>query len=137
MLKKIIKKYKRIITYTIVGILTTLVSLISYFLLTNTFLNPNNAFQIQIANIVAWILSVSFAYIMNRIMVFKSKNKKIKIEILKFYSLRLFTLFLDMFFMLLFVSVLKYNDFISKAIVQFLILTGNYIISKFFVFKNE
>lgn len=134
--KKYYKRYEEIINYIIVGALTTLVSLLSYYICTFTFLNPLDPIQLQIANIISWIMAVTFAYITNRIYVFKSKNKEVIKEALKFYSSRLLTLLLDMSLMFLIVTILSNNDKIAKVIVQLLILIGNYIISKFLVFKK-
>lgn len=55
------KKYKEIINYLIVGVLTTVVSLGTYYVCVLTVLNPDNALQLQIANIISWIAAVAFA----------------------------------------------------------------------------
>lgn len=137
MIKNIYLKYKEIINYLIFGVLTTIVSLLTYYLLVFTILNPNNHIELQIANIISWITCVTFAYITNRIYVFNSKNKNIIKEIIKFYSSRLTTLFLDMLFMYIFVSKLNFNDKIIKIIIQILIIILNYILSKLLVFKAK
>lgn len=137
MIKNIYSKYKEIINYLIFGILTTIVSLLTYYLLVFTILNPNNTFELQIANIISWIAAVTFAYITNRKYVFNSKEKKITKEITKFYSSRLTTLFLDMIIMFIFVTLLKYNDKIIKIFVQIIVTITNYILSKLIVFKNK
>ncbi len=130
-------KNKEIINYLIIGVLTTIVSLVSYYLLTITILDPLNVIELQIANIISWILSVLFAYVTNRKYVFVSKNKNIKKEISKFVSSRLTTLFIDMLLMALFVSILNFNDKIIKLIVQIIVIVLNYIFSKLFVFKEQ
>ena len=131
------KKHKEIINYLIFGVLTTIVSLLTYYLLVLTILNPENPLQLQIANIISWITCVTFAYITNRIYVFNSKDKKILKEAIKFYSSRLTTLFLDMIIMFIFVTKLEFNDKITKVLVQILIIILNYILSKIMVFKNK
>ncbi len=136
-IKKIIKDNKEIIMYLIFGVLTTLVSLLTYYFCTYTILNPNNKIELQIANIISWIISVTFAYITNRKFVFTSKNKKIIQEMFSFYSSRIITLLLDMALMFIFVSCLKYNDTITKLIVQILVIIANYVLSKMLVFKKE
>lgn len=137
MIKELYHKYKEIINYLIFGILTTIVSLTTYYLLVFTILNPNNPIELQIANIISWITCVTFAYITNRIYVFNSKNKSILKEAIKFYSSRLTTLFLDMLFMYIFVSKLNFNDKIIKIILQVIITILNYILSKILVFKSK
>lgn len=139
-MKKIInlyKKYNEIINYIIIGGFTTLVSLFSYFVCVSTFLNSKSALELQIANIISWILSVTFAYFTNRVFVFKSKNKNKLKEALKFYSFRISTLLIDMGIMFLLVSLLNFNDKISKILVQFIILALNYLFSKFIIFKTN
>lgn len=137
MIKELYLKYKEIINYLIFGVLTTIVSLLTYYLLVFTILDPNNAIELQIANIISWITCVTFAYITNRKYVFNSKDKNITKEIIKFYSSRLTTLFLDMTIMFIFVTKLELNDKIIKIIVQVLIIILNYILSKLLVFKKN
>ena len=137
MIKKYYLKYKEIINYLIFGILTTIVSLLTYYILVLTLLNPSNPIELQIANIISWITCVTFAYITNRIYVFNSKNKNITKEFIKFYSSRLTTLFLDMLIMFIFVTKLQLNDKIIKIIIQLLIIILNYILSKRLVFKKK
>ena len=136
-IKKIYNNNQEIINYIIVGGLTTVVSLGVYYGLVLTILDPKDAISLQIANIVSWIAAVTFAYFSNRILVFKSKNKHIFKEAIQFYGSRLLTLFLDMFFMFMFVTIFKLNDKLCKILVQFIILVLNYIISKFFVFYKK
>ena len=93
-MKKIIsiyKKYEEIINYIIVGGLTTLVSLASKWILLFTVLDAASALELQIAVIISWICAVSFAYITNRIFVFKSNNKNILKEITSFFGARTLT----------------------------------------------
>ena len=137
MIKKIYHKYKEIINYLIFGVLTTIVSLGSYYLLTITILDPNNAIELQITNIISWIFAVNFAYFTNRKYVFNSKNNNILEEMFKFYLARLTSLLIDMFLMYLFVTVLKYNDKIIKIIVQIIVVIMNYIFSKIIIFKQN
>ena len=135
-MKKIYIKYQEIINYVIVGILTTIVSLGMYYCVTIIFLNPLNPIQLQIANIISWISAVTFAYFANRIIVFRSRNKKILHEILRFYAARIGTLIMDMSIMLVFVSFIGINDIIAKLLGQIIITIMNYILAKLYVFKK-
>ena len=100
------KKYKEIVNYLIVGVLTTVISVAVYYLLRNTILNPENAFELQVANIISWTVGVIFAYFTNRKFVFESKEKNKLKEAGNFVLSRLVTLFMDMGIMFLGVSVL-------------------------------
>lgn len=135
-LKDLYKKYKEIINYLIVGVLTTIVSLAVYYISVFTFLSPDNPVQLQIANILSWCAGVTFAYFTNRKYVFESKNKNKLQEATKFVSSRITTLLLDMFVMWLGVTVLTFNDKFVKLVSQVLITIGNYVLSKLFVFKK-
>jgi putative flippase GtrA len=135
-LRKIYKKYNEVINYLIVGVLTTLVSLLTYFICVHTLLNANIAIELQIANIISWSISVLFAYITNRIFVFKSKNKNYLKEIFNFFTSRLITLLMDMLIMFILVTELSISDTISKLISQVVVIIANYIFSKIFVFKK-
>lgn len=134
---KIYKKYEELINYLIIGILTTIVSLATYYLLTLTILDANNKVYLQIANIISWLASVSFAYFTNRKYVFKVKNRSNIKECLNFYISRISTLLIDMIIMYIFVSKLKFDNKIVKLIAQVVIIILNYILSKFIVFKSS
>lgn len=135
-MKKLYNKHKEIINYIIIGILTTFVSLGSYYLCVLTFLDPNNPMELQIANIIAWILAVAFSYITNRIYVFEVKTKINIKEISTFVGSRILSLFIDMFSMFVMVTLLRINDKTAKIIVQFIITAVNYVFSKL-VFKKS
>lgn len=134
---KLYKKYEEIINYLIVGGLTTVVSLGSYYLCIYTFLDPDVWYQLQAANIISWICAVTFAYFANRIFVFKSKNQKNFKEAISFYGSRVATLLMDMGIMFVFVTLLHLNDKIMKLVVQVVVTVANYILSKLFVFKKK
>lgn len=143
-MKKIInlyKKYEEIINYLIVGVLTTIVSLVVKWGLLFTVLDPKNSVQLQVAVVISWIAAVVFAYITNRIIVFKSKSKKILKEITSFFGSRLLTLGLEMLIMWFFVTFLKLNSdlwvLIWTMVAQILVIIFNYIFSKLFVFKKK
>ena len=131
------KKYEEVINYLIIGFFTTVVSLFIYYLLVYTIFDPNIVLELQITNIISWIVSVTFAYFTNRRFVFKTKNSMSLKEATCFYLSRISTLLLDMFMMYLFVTVFKFNDKIIKLIVQFIIIILNYVLSKFLVFKKR
>lgn len=135
--KNLIKKYREVIMYLIFGVLTTILNLAVYFILTNTILDANVAIQLQIANVISWIVGVVFAYFTNRSVVFQSQNENKLMEAAKFVGARLVTLFMDMVIMWLGVTLLKFNDGIVKIISQVVVIVGNYIFSKLIVFKKN
>ena len=135
----IYKKYQEFINYLIVGVLTTLVSIFTYFIL-SLILDINNNILFIFANIISWICAVVFAYITNKKFVFNSttSNRKEEIKLFSlFVSSRITTLLIELIFMFLTVKVLLLNDKISKVIAQIIVIILNYIISKIFVFKKK
>lgn len=137
MIKKIYdlyKKYEEIINYIIVGSMTTVISILSYYLFRLIFSNNSN-FYIQLSTVLSWIVAVTFAYFSNRIFVFKSKNSK-SLESVKFVTSRIMSLLIEMLVMFILTGILKINDKIAKILVQFIIVILNYLFSKIFVFKK-
>lgn len=140
MLENIINEYeknKEVINYLIFGVVTTVINLLIYFILTSTLLDPGNSLELQSANIIAWIVAVIFAYITNRKYVFDSKNKNKAKELINFFMARLVTLAMDMFIMHLGVNILIFNDKLVKIISQIIVIVGNYVLSKIFVFRKS
>ena len=142
-MKELIKKVinKETILYLLFGILTTLVNLGVKYALLFTILNADNPFELQVSIIISWIVACLFAYITNRIWVFESKSKNIIMEMLKFFGARLVTLGMEMLIMYIFVTALGLNSdmwvVIWTIVTQILIIIGNYVLSKIFVFKNK
>lgn len=138
MIKKIYKKYEEIISYLFFGVLTTIVSIGTYLFFANILFPNKTDLDIQMANILSWICAVTFAYITNRIFVFKSQSKgkeKIK-EIINFISARIASLLVDMAMMYILYSIIHMNDTIAKIIVQIVIVIMNYVLSKLIIFKK-
>ena len=138
-MKKLYRKHEEIINYLIFGVLTTIVSLISYLLFANILFTVKNDLTVQISNILSWICAVTFAYITNKKYVFKSniKGKKQLKEAGSFYLARLFSLIVDMFMMYILFSIIHMDDTIAKLIVQVVVVILNYILSKIIVFKKD
>ena len=134
-------KNPEIWNYLIVGVLTTVVSLAIKWGLLFTILDAKNGFQVQVAVIVSWIGAVIFAYITNRIFVFKSKSKNYLKEISSFILGRVATLLMEMLIMWFFVTLLELNSdnwvLVFTLVCQVLVTIFNYILSKLFVFKKE
>jgi len=126
----IYQKNKEIINYIIAGVMTTIVSVGSYYLL--RIIANNYLFN----TVLSWILAVLFAFVINKKYVFESKDNNILKEMSMFFSSRIITLLIEISTMFLLVDMLKTNDMIAKILVQFIIMILNYILSKFIVFKK-
>lgn len=121
---------KELVLYVIFGVLTTLVNILVYFLFARGF-----HVHYLCSNIVAWVASVLFAYVTNRIWVFESKSSNIIKEISLFFGGRLFSGILDTALMYLFIDLLLLSDVFSKIVVQVIVVIMNYVLSKFVIFK--
>ncbi|MBE6672690.1 MAG: GtrA family protein [Ruminococcaceae bacterium] len=131
-IKEMYQKYKEIILYLIFGALTTLVNMVSFALL-----NEVCHLDWAASNVIAWILSVVFAYVTNRKYIFESNSTHIGKEIFLFFFFRVLSLGLDMLFMWLFIEMIGMHDLVSKLIVQVIVVVLNYVFSKLFVFAKK
>lgn len=144
MLKKIISRIanRETISYLVFGVLTTIVCLASYELvkLMLTGGAEPTPIQMNIANVSSWVLAVAFAYITNKLFVFRSMSfapgALIK-EVSSFVGARLLSLGFEIVWMNVTVSLLHFNDSICKILAQFVIVVMNYVFSKLFIFKNK
>ncbi len=126
---------KEIINYLVFGVFTTIVNYVSYFSATKIF-NINYL----LANIIAWFISVVFAYITNKFYVFDNKSIEFKYlikEISLFISARLMSGAIETVFLFVFVSLISFNDSIIKIIASVFVVIFNYFLSKFIIFKEE
>lgn len=136
------KKYEEIINYLVVGGLTTIVAIGSKLLLLATILDQTNGLELQIAEIISWFLAVTFAYVTNRIFVFKSKTSGSKCarEIFNFFKGRIVTQLIQMFIMWFFVTLLELDSnvwvLVFTLVCQVMQIVLNYVISKLLVFKK-
>lgn len=133
------KKYREIIVYLIVGVLTTVVSWAAKFLFNFIFYAGTaypTASQNLVLSIVNWVAGVAFAYPTNRRFVFESKDPHILPECTKFVLSRVSTLILDAVVMQILVAV-GLDLYIATLISAVLVVIANYVFSKVFVFKKK
>ncbi len=126
------------VSYVIFGVLTTIVNIV-VFQLTYLCLPPEKATTTIISNSLAWVLSVLFAYVVNKRFVFQSKThgaKALLAEAGKFVGARVFSYLVDMAGMLLLINVLHVGSGISKIAMNVVVMIMNYFFSKWFIFKD-
>ena len=137
-IKELMEKYREIIVYLIVGVLTTIFSWgVAY--VGKLFLDVDgSSFQNFINNLLSWVAGVLFAYPLNRKWVFQSTNPQIFKEFLGFASSRVSTLIMDVVIMWLTVNVWGMNYWIAKICISAVIVTiANYVFSKLLIFKKK
>ncbi|MCU9533901.1 GtrA family protein [Streptococcus sp. CSL10205-OR2] len=132
-----------LIKYLFFGVLTTLVYFVSRTLL---FLQINQAL---ISAVIANIIAILFAFFVNDRYVFLQVQKGRLKRLIQFFFARISTLVLDGFLALLFVdnypnligqfvkNDLKMVNLIETIFSQVAILVLNYLLSKFFIFKDK
>ena len=131
-----------ILAYLFFGLATTLVSILSRFVIYQL------SHQELLATTLANSIGILFAFITNDTIVFKQARKNRLIRLLKFTLARLSTFLLDLFLTFLFVTQfpniigqfvngnLDKVNAIETVLAQLLIIILNYILSKVYVFNK-
>ena len=131
--KKLINK--ETILYLVFGILTTAINIAVCGLLSDIL-----KWDIYLSSTIAWILSVIFAFVTNKIFVFNSKSTDKKVllkETVFFLIARLISLGFDMLVVWLMADLWGINVWIVKIISNIIVIIMNYIFSKLFIFNNK
>lgn len=155
------RNHKEIILYFVFGIGTTIISMVSYYLVRVIFpdeesvpvwlawiFNITSVFGIEsntaLPVIISWFLSVTFAFLTNRVYVFHSRVKSVGgfiLEALRLYASRIATLFVDLLIMFLLVDLPGIQnalyEFAAKIFSNVIVLIINYILSRVFVFRKK
>ena len=134
-IKALCLKYKEVLLYLIFGGLTTVVSLVTFWLAGHPL-----GLNTLIANVVSWICAVTFAYVTNAKWVFEAKpetgGERFR-QFVSFYAGRLATLGVEELILFVFVTLLHCNDMLIKVIAQVVVVVLNYVISKLLVFRKK
>lgn len=148
-IKELFLKYKELITYVIFGVLTTVVNFVAFWILSRAL--GERLYLLN--NAIAWIISVAFAYVTNKLWVFDSKSWEAKLvlkEIAEFVAARLFSFGVEEGGLFLFVTVMRFDRFsftllgfeitgqlIAKVILAVIVVILNYFFSKFVIFAKK
>lgn len=131
---RFLKKYQEMIMYIIFGVLTTLVNAFTYYICSFIL-----KYSTATGTILAWITAVLFAYITNKIWVFKSTSWKAGIvfkEAISFFSCRAATGFGDLIIMVCLVDYMHINGLIAKILANIFVVITNYLASKLYIFNR-
>ena len=123
---------KEAINYIFFGVLTTGVNWIVF-----QFFNALLSLNWGIANVIAWICSVIFAYITNRKYVFQSVSQQVVREFWLFVQFRLLSLLMEMLLMFVMIEILSASAFFSKVVAAVIVVTSNYFFGKVIIFKER
>ena len=136
-LKTLCVKYREIIVYLIVGVLTTIVAWLACYV-AKLFLDSSDTLQNNIINTIGWVAGVCFAYPTNRKWVFQSTNPQILKEFLGFAASRLSTWILELVIMTVTVNLLRMDYWIAKIFIAAVLVTIlNYVFSKLLIFNRK
>lgn len=124
-----------VLKYIFFGGCATLVNLGSYYVLRLV-----TDIDINAANTLSICIAILFAYVTNSTWVFESKARGLKekfAEFIKFISARVLTMLVEIGGVWLMVEFLHMNDYLSKFLIQFIVLILNYVFSKFLIFTKK
>lgn len=131
----IFKKHKETILYLFFGAFTTLVNIVSYLFFTRVI-----SFNFMVANALAWIIAVLFAYVTNKFFVFKSKRVELNFlftEFCSFISFRLASGLIEIIYIYVMIDFFSINDVMVKLIANIIVIILNYLFSKIIIFKKK
>lgn len=139
MIKQLWEKYKHIIAYLFWGVVTTVINLAVF-----QILSSGIHWNYEVATVIAWFVSVLVAYSTNKVWVFGSHYTTISdflVELLRFFFYRALTLVIDIVITFIGISVLGFKDpmgkFIVKVIDNVIVVIANYVFSKWLIFKDN
>lgn len=138
------EKTAEIVNYLIFGALTTLVSLITYFLLAKVLKNAAYSgaelqWRANVCQLFSWVCAVLFAFFTNKRWVFRSKKTGSEAfsELIRFILARMISfLLIELGIFNLLLLLLKI-DSVCKLIVTVLVVIFNYFASKLAVFRKD
>ena len=134
------RKHQEGMRYLVFGALTTLVNILVYTIFAKLVLNgiASERLRVNISEIVAFIASIIFAYITNKIYVFNSKTngfKDLMREIISFTGCRIFTELISILMMNMAIWF-SINDVFMKIVANIVVIILNFILSKILIFKK-
>ncbi|NMD68804.1 GtrA family protein [Bacillus sp. DNRA2] len=125
---------KEMISYLVYGVLTTVVNIVSYWIFTELFY-----VDYRVSTSIAWLFSVIFAFITNKMFVFNSKgfdlNTMVR-EFMSFMFFRILSYLIDLGMMIALVEWVQMNDMIAKILANVVVVIINYVASKYIIFRK-
>ena len=121
---------KKFLKFSLVGILNTLITMISYIALVNIGINY------LIANCFAYLMGVINSYYWNKNWVFEFKNKKVSL-FLKFLTVNLIVLIFNTIILFILVDKLFINKFISQLFSISVGMIMNFSLHKLWTFNKQ
>jgi len=140
-LREVIEKYWEILSYLFFGGCTTVVSIVTYSL----FVGPLSMPLVP-GKILSWFCSVVFAFVTNKLWVFRSKAMDAKTLLREggeFFGSRIATGVAEVVGLPLLIklgldqTLFGVEGFVANVVVTVVVIILNYILSKFIVFRKK
>jgi len=133
MVKRLLIRYRELIAYGIVGVLSTADNLFWFWL----FLTPLGL-HYMLANALGWFVDVWITFVMNKYLVFRSFGRgTFWKEAWQFISARAGSSLLDMAILWTLADIAKIDETVAKGIDVVIIIIVNYIAAKLWVFAKK
>ena len=141
--KKFWKKifFTEIFLYLYIGFLTTVISIVVFAHFNVKFNQSGEKGNLGwlVAEILSFVIAVTFAFVCDKIVVFRSLNfrpKKIATEFGLFVGGRLVSEGIAIVLMYILINVLGNKELFAKFIVALIVIILNYLLSKFIIFRK-
>lgn len=125
---------KQFIRYVIVGCLTTIIGWTVYYVCLNTVLTASVPWQLQLANIVSWVIGAAFSFEASRLYVFKPTSTVRMKQAARFAVPRIVELSVENAELYAFVSLMGENAFLVKILISGVTVFLNFCLSKYWIF---
>ncbi|MFB6367832.1 GtrA family protein [Paenibacillus elgii] len=128
------KKFLIISKYIIFGVFTTILNILTFKLLMDA------SFEYKLSTSIAWLVSVLFAFVTNKLWVFNSRTKEwrnLLSEFAKFLFGRVSTYFVDLLGLMLLIQVFMMNAMLGKIIMNIIVIILNYFLAKFSYYSGK
>ena len=154
-ISRLLVKYREIIAYLFWGVMTTVVSWLTYMLFSLVFRGASGQIHalggsvpasVVLANALSWVCAVAFAFVVNKLRVFRSPSWEKSVvwpELWKFVASRAATGVLELVGVPAAVALglngtlLGVEGMLAKVIVTFIVIVLNYVLSKLFIFRDN
>jgi putative flippase GtrA len=123
------------IRYIVVGVLTTLINIGL-----SELMHVVLGIGVIVSNVVSISVSILFAYIANKLFVFRwhtDSPEALALEFCRFVGSRLFTMALELGIIFLINGILGYSARLGKLVALVFVIIVNYILSKMIVFREN
>lgn len=121
---------KQFIIYGLVGVCTTAINYLVYYIILHM------QAHYLLANSIAWFAAVIFAFYTNKNIVFKSNENTLQTALL-FLFMRFITLVIENILLAISISIMHFDPLVSKLLVSIITVIANYGVCKCKIFKKK